>query len=137
MLERTSVSPSILIVSSMAALVPAPTRALYAATKASSLLLYQSLAIEHCKIAFTFVLPATIQGDFRASAVDAGPVREANPNKKGLKTDYVAARCVDAVDRRVRGNVIMPRLPYALAPHLYQILPSVVERFAARKYNFP
>lgn len=137
MLERTSVSPSILIVSSMAALVPAPTRALYAATKASSLLLYQSLAIEHRKIAFTFVLPATIQGDFRASAVDAGPVREADPNKKGLKTDYVAAWCVDAVDRRVRGNVIMPRLPYALAPHLYQIFPSVVERFAARKYNFP
>ncbi|KAJ2988902.1 hypothetical protein NUW58_g3739 [Xylaria curta] len=35
---------------------------LYAATKAASLLLYQSLAIEHPEIAFTCVLPATIEG---------------------------------------------------------------------------
>ncbi|KAK6073833.1 short-chain dehydrogenase reductase sdr [Seiridium cupressi] len=92
MLTRTSSSPSILLVSSVAAIIPAPTRALYAATKASSLLLFQSLAIEHPKIAFTFILPATIEGNFRASAVDAGPVREADPNKHGLKIDYVAHR---------------------------------------------
>ncbi|KAI0839381.1 hypothetical protein F5Y06DRAFT_265298 [Hypoxylon sp. FL0890] len=40
LLARTSTSPSILLVSSVAAVVPAPTRALYAATKASSLLLF-------------------------------------------------------------------------------------------------
>ncbi len=53
-MTRTSASPSILLVSSLAALVPAPTRGLYAATKASSLLLYQALSIEHPRIAFTF-----------------------------------------------------------------------------------
>jgi short-subunit dehydrogenase len=136
MLTRTSTAPAILLVSSMAALVPAPTRALYAATKASSLLLYQALSIEHRDIAFTFVLPATIEGDFRASAVDSGPVREADPNKHGLKIDYVAQRCIDAVDRGVRGSVIMPWVPYAFAHHLYYIWPSLVERLAARKYNF-
>lgn len=136
MLTRTSAHPAILLVSSMAALVPAPTRALYAATKASSLLLYQSLAIEHRDIAFSFILPATIEGDFRASAVDAGPVRESDPNKHGLKIDYVAARCIDAVDNGVRGNIIMPWFPYALAHYLYYLCPSLIERMAAKKYNF-
>lgn len=137
MLRRTSSSPSILLVSSMAALVPAPTRALYAATKASSLLLYQALAIEHPEIAFTFILPATIEGGFRASAVDAGPVRESDPNKKGLKIDYVAARCIDAVDNGTRGNIILPRFPYAIAHHLYYLFPSFIEKQAAKKYGFP
>lgn len=136
MLTRTSKSPSILLVSSVAALIPAPTRALYASTKASSLLLYQALAIEHRNIAFTFILPATIEGNFRASAVDAGPVREADPNKHGLKTSYVAARCVAAVDSGVRGNVVLPYIPYGLAHHLYYIWPSFIESRAAKKYNF-
>ncbi|ORY70514.1 short chain dehydrogenase [Pseudomassariella vexata] len=137
MLTRTSTTPSILLVSSVAAVVPAPTRALYAATKASSLLLFQSLAIEHPGIAFTFVLPATIEGNFRASAVDAGPVLEADPNKYGLKTEYVAKRCIEAVDGRVTGNVVLPWFPYALAHHLYYLIPSFIERRAAKKYNFP
>ncbi|KAG8158059.1 hypothetical protein KVR01_011820 [Diaporthe batatas] len=136
MLTRTSTAPAIVLVSSLAALVPAPTRALYAATKASSLLLYQAMAIEHRDIAFTFIIPATIEGDFRASAVDSGPVREADPNKHGLKIGYVAAQCIGAVDNGVRGNVIMPRVPYVFAHHLYYIWPSLIEKLAARKYNF-
>ncbi|KAF3763966.1 NAD(P)-binding protein [Cryphonectria parasitica EP155] len=136
MLERTSSSPSILLVSSLAALVPAPTRALYAATKASSLLLYQALAIEHPRVAFTFVLPSTIEGNFRASAVDSGPVREADPNKYGLKTEYVAARCIGAVDRRETGSIVLPWFPNMLGHHLYYVWPSFVERIAAKKYNF-
>ncbi|XXH02166.1 hypothetical protein Hte_008534 [Hypoxylon texense] len=137
MLSRTSISPSILLVSSVAAVVPAPTRAIYAATKASSLLLFQSLAIEHPTIAFTFILPATIQGNFRASAVDADTAsREAGPNREGLKPDYVANRCVDAVDCQVRGNVVIPWFPYAIAHHLYYIWPSFIERRARKKYGF-
>ncbi|KAI2605283.1 NAD(P)-binding protein [Hypoxylon fragiforme] len=137
MLTRTSAVPAVLLVSSVAAVVPAPTRALYAATKASSLLLFQSLAIEHPKVAFSFVLPATIEGNFRASAVDAGPeAREAEPNQHGLKLDYVANRCLEAVDRQVTGNVVVPWFPYALAHHLYYLWPSFIERKARKKYNF-
>ncbi|KAI1778751.1 NAD(P)-binding protein [Hypoxylon cercidicola] len=137
MLMRTSTSPSILLVSSVAAVVPAPTRVVYAATKASSLLLFQSLAIEHPDITFTFILPATIQGNFRASAVDAdASSREAEPNRKGLKLDYVANRCVEAVDRQVRGNVVIPWFPYAIAHHLYYIWPSFIEQQARKKYAF-
>ncbi|KAL0932547.1 short-chain dehydrogenase reductase sdr [Colletotrichum truncatum] len=136
MLTRTSKSPSILLVSSVAAIIPAPTRALYAATKASSLLLFQSLAIEHPKIAFTFILPATIEGNFRASAVDSGPVREDDPNKHGLKIQDVAERCIDAVDRGITGNVVLPKFPYAIAQYLYQIWPAFIENRARKKYNF-
>ncbi|KAI6086463.1 NAD(P)-binding protein [Hypoxylon rubiginosum] len=137
MLIRTSTSPSMLLVSSVAAVVPAPTRAIYAATKASSLLLFQSLAIEHPGITFTFILPATIQGNFRASAVDADTEsREAGPNQQGLKPDYVANRCVDAVDRQVKGSVVMPWFPYAIAHHLYYIWPGFIEQKARKKYGF-
>ncbi|KAK2030366.1 short chain dehydrogenase [Colletotrichum zoysiae] len=136
MLTRTSKSPSILLVSSVAAVIPAPTRALYAATKASSLLLFQSLAIEHPKIAFAFILPATIEGNFRASAVDSGPVREDDPNKHGLKIDYVADKCIDTVDHGITGNVILPKFPYSVAQYLYLLWPSFIEARARKKYNF-
>ncbi|KAI1296309.1 short-chain dehydrogenase [Xylaria venustula] len=137
MMKRTSASPVILLVSSIAAVVPAPTRALYAATKAASLLLFQSLAIEHPEIAFTCMLPATIEGNFRASAVDADSSQEIDEtSKKGLKVEYVARRCVGAVDQGLRGNVVIPRIPYAIAHHLYYIWPSFIERQARKKYNF-
>ncbi|KAI0422493.1 short-chain dehydrogenase [Xylaria grammica] len=137
MMKRTSPSPAILLVSSVAAVVPAPTRALYAATKAASLLLFQSLAIEHPEIAFTCVLPATIEGSFRSSAVDADPSQKIDEtNKKGLKLEYVASRCAEAVDRGLRGNLVIPWFPYAIAHHLYYIWPSLIERQARQKYNF-
>lgn len=136
MLERTSSFPAILLVSSLAAIVGAPTRGLYGSTKASSLLLYQSLAVEHPRIAFTFLLPSTIEGNFRASAVDAGPVREADPNKTGLKIDYVANRCIAAVDLQTTGNVYLPFFPNFLAPLMYTLWPGFIEKKARKKYNF-
>ncbi|KAJ8121241.1 hypothetical protein ONZ43_g2262 [Nemania bipapillata] len=137
MMKRTSASPAILLVSSVAAIVPAPTRALYAATKAASLLLYQSLAIEHPEIAFTCMLPATIEGNFRSSAVDADPSQKLDEtNKKGLRLDYVASRCAEAVDQGLRGNVVIPWFPFAIAHHLYYIWPSFIEKQARKKYNF-
>ncbi|KAI0435625.1 short-chain dehydrogenase [Xylaria telfairii] len=136
-LKRTSASPAILLVSSVAAIVPAPTRALYAATKAASLLLFQSLAIEHPEIAFTCVLPATIEGNFRSSAVDADPSEKIDEtNKRGLKLEYVAGRCAEAVDQGLRGSIVIPWMPYAIAHHLYYIWPSFIEKQARKKYNF-
>ncbi|KAI1269861.1 short chain dehydrogenase [Xylariaceae sp. FL1019] len=135
-LKETSLAPAILLVSSVAAIVPAPTRALYAATKAASLLFFQSLAIEQPTIAFTTVLPATIEGDFRASAIDADPNQKAETNKKGLKLDYVASVCTDAVDGQRRGNIVVPWVPYAIAHHLYYLWPSLIERQARKKYDY-
>jgi short-subunit dehydrogenase len=135
LLATTSVSPSILLISSVAGVIPAPTRSLYASTKAASLVLYQALSIEHPSINFSFFMPATIEGDFRASAVDKGPVRELAPNKYGLKREDVAKRCVQAVDG-YEMNVFMPR--YMRLGHLlYWIYPSFIQWQARKKYNFP
>jgi len=123
-----------MLLSSLASIIPAPTRTLYGSTKGASLLLYQSLAIEHPEVAFTFILPSTIEGNFRASAVDSGRVREKDPNKSGLKRVDVAAGCINAVDRGEK-VVFMPSWN-RYAHLLYWLWPSVVERAAARKYNF-
>ncbi|KAI0661549.1 NAD-P-binding protein [Cubamyces menziesii] len=135
LLSSTSPAPSILLISSLAAVVPAPTRSLYASTKGASLLLYQSLAIEHPSIAFTYVLPSTVEGDFRASAVDGGPVREADPSKHGLKRDAVAKRCLEAVDQREKA-VFIPTFTGRVGHLGYWLFPSIIERIAARKYNY-
>ncbi|KAI0067552.1 NAD(P)-binding protein [Artomyces pyxidatus] len=129
-----SASPSILLISSLAAAIPAPTRTLYASTKAASLVLFQALSIEHPEIAFSYILPSTVQGDFRASAVDGGPVREANPNAHGLKTEAVAARCVQAVDAGEK--VVFFPAYYRWGQILYWFLPAFVERKAIKKYQF-
>lgn len=88
-------------------MIPAPTRTLYGSTKTASLLLYQSLSIEHPYIHFSFVLPSTVEGDFRAGAVDGGKVREADPNKGGLGRGLVARECVRAVDHGMK-TVFIP-----------------------------
>ena len=94
MLSNTSKSPSILLLNSLASVIPAPTRTLYASTKAASLVLYQALSVEHPKITFTVCMPSTVEGDFCASAVDAGPVEASDSNKHGLKHEFVAKRCM-------------------------------------------
>lgn len=134
LLISSSPSPSILIVSSLGAVIPPPTRTLYASTKAASLVLYQALSIEHPSIAFTCVLPSTIEGDFRASAVDAGHVRESDPNKSGLKRADVARRCIEAVDAGER-TVFMPST-MRVGHLLYWLWPAFVEWRARVKYNF-
>ncbi|KAM6496516.1 hypothetical protein JOM56_006989 [Amanita muscaria] len=133
-LQATSHSPSILLISSPAAVIPAPTRSLYGSTKAASLLLFQALAIEHPRIKFTHVLPGTVEGEFRAGAVDGGPVREKDPNKHGLKKEAVARRAIQAVDEGEK-NVFMPWT--MRAGHLgYWLAPFVIEWIASKKYNF-
>jgi len=79
-------------------------------------------------------MPSTVEGDFRASAVDKGPVREENPNLHGLKRENVASRCIAAVDAQEK-TVFMPET-MRYGHLLYWLWPSLVERFAMRKYNF-
>ena len=79
-------------------------------------------------------MPSTVEGDFRASAVDKGPVREQDPNKQGLKREDVARRCINAVDS-YETTVFMPRY-MRLGQLLYWIYPSFVEWRVRKKYNF-
>ncbi|KAI5997780.1 NAD(P)-binding protein [Pisolithus orientalis] len=141
LLTYTSSSPSILLLSSAAAVLPPPTRSIYASTKCASLMLYQALQIEHPSIKFTFFFPGTIEGDFRASAVDNPPgwttppkIHEDDPNKNGLKREVVARGCIRAIDRGER-NVYIPR-HYRVAHVLYWFWPAFIEWRTSVKYNF-
>ncbi|KAH7340401.1 hypothetical protein B0J17DRAFT_715622 [Rhizoctonia solani] len=132
LLESSSKKPAIALISSLAAVVPAPTRAIYCSTKSAGLLLFQSLAIEHPRIKFSNIIPATIEGDFRASAVDGGDVREVL--KGALSKEEVAQAIIRAVDTEQR-TVWMPHT-MRFAPFLYWIWPGFVEKKARTKYNF-
>lgn len=124
-----------MLMSSPAAIIPAPTRALYGASKSASLILYQALAIENPNINFTVVLPGTMQGNFRASAVDKGDVRELDPNKHGLTAEYVARRCIRAVDNKEK-TVVFP-FTMKLGHLVYWwIHEGIIEWFAMKKYNY-
>ncbi|KAJ7268635.1 hypothetical protein C8J57DRAFT_1509813 [Mycena rebaudengoi] len=112
---------------SLASVIPAPTRALYASTKAASLLLYEALAIEHPRIAFTLFMPSTVERDFRLGAMDGGAPHETDLDVHGLKKDDVSKRCPDAVERDEK-NVFMP---WAMG------WPTFVEGPARVKYNLP
>jgi len=133
-MRNTSASPSVLLISSLGAVIPAPTRAIYGSSKAASYILYQALSIENPSINFSYVLPSTVEGNFRASAVDGGPVREVNPAQVGIKREVVAERCIRAIDTREK-IVFVPSF-YRFAPFLLWIWPSYVERKAAQKYRF-
>ncbi|KAF9028857.1 hypothetical protein BDP27DRAFT_911682 [Rhodocollybia butyracea] len=140
LLRRTSRSPSILLISSLGAVIPAPTRSMYGSTKSASLLLYQALAIEHPSIKFSFVLPSTVEGDFRASAVDqlSSTIQASDhtptDSKSALQIDDVAQRCIQAVDQA--DKVIFMPGTMRLGHLLYWLWPSFVEKKAMEKYNF-
>lgn len=132
MMQIQSVSPSIHLLSSVAAVVPPPTRALYGSSKAAQLSLFQAVALEaraHAKLArspgsltprahvrFFASLPGTIASDFRQSAVDGSPEEsKAYDNSwdhKGksdtLRAEDVAQRCILAIDRFREGIEEMP-----------------------------
>lgn len=112
--------------------MPAPTRTLYGASKAAGLMLFRSLAIENPRVSFSFILPATVEGDFRASAVDGGKPREVL--KGALKQEYVAERVVTAIDKGTK-VLFLPQV-YSVVHIISWLFPWIVERGARRKYNF-
>lgn len=133
-LQMTSPSPSIHLLSSAAAVIPAPTRPLYGASKAAQLILFQATAIEaaaqarHARkqgslqkrahVRFYASVPGTIQSNFRASAVDGSPDEisafDSSWNiKQGGKSDAIlpkdlAQHVILAVDQYKEGTEEMP-----------------------------
>ena len=66
--------------------------------------------------------------------MDGGNVREADPNKHGLKIVDVARRSIEQVDFGEK-VVFMPS--WGRQAHwIYWLCPSLMEKFASRKYNF-
>ncbi|UZJ56578.1 hypothetical protein CBS101457_005898 [Exobasidium rhododendri] len=156
MLQTTSLAPSINLLSSISAYIPAPTRPLYGSSKAAQLICFQSVGIEaasqaasstaspkRAKVTFHATLPGTILSDFRKSAVDgsvesSGAIDDSWKGKgkgDGLTTSHVAAKCIHAVDRYLEGVEELPA-KYWLARRLLPTLPSVMAKMAQKKYGY-
>jgi len=131
LLSLSSKRPAIAVTSSLAAVIPAPTRSLYTSTKAASLMFFRSLAIEHPDITFSYILPATVQGDFRRSAVDGGPPRETS---NGVAPEVVASVCIKALDFGQR--LVYVPFYWSIVPWLHGLVPRLVEMGASAKYQY-
>lgn len=128
LLQLTSPAPSIVLLSSVAALVPPPTRSLYAASKAAQLHLFQAVRIEsqaqaqssagkRKDVKFLAIAPATIRTAFRLSAVDgtvdsSTSAKDSSWDAKGssdiLEPGQVAYAAIKGSDRMEEGIQTMP-----------------------------
>ncbi|KAI0788200.1 hypothetical protein C8Q74DRAFT_1315843 [Fomes fomentarius] len=132
----SSKAPAVVLMSSLAAVLPAPTISLYNASKSASFMFYQSLAIENPSIAFTCVLPSTVLGEAHfQSAADGGKPRGVDPQSYGISQELVVDRCIEAVDKGEK-TVYIPRLGWNA--HILSLLfPSFISYIARSRYGYP
>ena len=138
-LIETSVAPNIVIISSLAGKVGAPTRALYAASKHSLHGFFDSLRVEveQYNVHIAIVCPGTVDTELRKTAVDigkddGGPIAGSTRGK--LSPEAVAQRTIDASDQRER-EVYIPALFGYLAIWAKLIASRWVDWAAKRKYS--
>lgn len=143
-LQTKSKRPYVAVIGSLAALVPAPTRALYCASKAAQQMLVQSVAAEcasQARIAgrnlvrFVVLAPSTVATSF-STRMTVGPKNTRSRSlKKMLSPESVGNTVVECVDRNKTGVVPMP-YKYFLVWLLAPLLPGLVERGAHRRYEY-
>ncbi|PWN38413.1 NAD(P)-binding protein [Meira miltonrushii] len=160
-LQMTSPSPSIHLLSSAAAVIPAPTRPLYGASKAAQLILFQATAIEaaaqakhsrkegslqkRAHVRFYASVPGTILSNFRASAVDGSPDEisafDSSWNVKGggksdaILPKHLAQHVILAVDQYKEGTDEIP-FKYWAARRAFPFAPGLLARMASKKYAY-
>ncbi|KAI8071487.1 hypothetical protein BC940DRAFT_294577 [Gongronella butleri] len=128
-----SVRPNLMVVSSMAGKVGAPTRSLYSASKHALHGFFDSLRVELASknLHVGIVCPGTVDTELRQAAVDLTSPEQVTGSKQGkLAPETVAKRIIDASDNYER-EVVLPSL-YAAALWLPQ---SWLDYFAQRKYK--
>ncbi|KAJ1664801.1 hypothetical protein EV178_003778 [Coemansia sp. RSA 1646] len=127
---------SIVVVSSMAALVAAPTRSLYTASKQAVSGYFSALRMEiHSRlgVAVTIVYPGTVATDLRQSAVD-GSSDSAAGSQRGKMSPHTCARQIIRAAALRERELVTP-LPYRISVALYALAPSLVEYLARKKYG--
>lgn len=123
LLQTTSAHPAVVVIGSVAGLIPAPTRAVYCATKASQHFLVRSMALE-CEsqagtlvpgtqqrrkhVPFLLVAPGPIKNSFVAKyAVDARTGPRDN-RASALEVDEVVRATLQRVDKAQWGTLVLP-----------------------------
>jgi short-subunit dehydrogenase len=143
-LTRTSTAGNIMVVSSMAGKVGAPTRSIYCGSKHAAQGFFESLGmeVERTGVHVGIVSPGTVITDIRQSAVDlptkAGASSEAKKAAGTKKGAMTARACAEGI---VRGSdlrqheVIMPWF-YRASLALKLVAPGLVRWLAKKKYGY-
>jgi len=134
-LQTTSAHPAVVVIGSVAGLVPAPTRAVYCATKASQHFLVRSIELEcesqagslvpgtqqrRAHVPFLLVAPGPIQNSFVATyAVDANTGPRDN-REHALKVQDVVRATLARLDHAQWGTLVLPTRAY-VASFLAQV----------------
>ncbi|KAL7751359.1 hypothetical protein RI367_003219 [Sorochytrium milnesiophthora] len=131
---------SLVVVSSMAGLLPAPTRALYCASKYALHGFFDSVQIEERRhnVFISLVCPGTVATDLRGAALDKDLWRPGMPQgtSKGAVTALQVAELVQRTsDERRHHRVLIPRW-YSVMVALRTVAPSLVDYLAAKKYGY-
>lgn len=144
LLQLSSASPAAILLSSVAAFIPPPTRSLYSASKAAQLQLFLAAGIEsnaqveyskkhgqkRSRVRFFALAPATIRTAFRLSALDGpvsadGSTKDAAWDAKGsseiLEASQVAFTAIKSADRQETGLRAIPS-KYRLARLAYVLM---------------
>lgn len=138
--------PRIASLSSVAAEIPAPTRAIYAANKAAASMSLRCLRIEleslavHASderksIGVTIIHPASIDTGLRSSALDADVRSSQSSERKAMSPRYVAQRIIEGL-RSQEDEIWLPGSYWWISKIAMLVLPNVVKRGAKRKYGF-
>ncbi|KAJ2333600.1 hypothetical protein GGI00_002255 [Coemansia sp. RSA 2681] len=134
----------VVVVSSVAGLVAAPTRSLYSASKHAVTGYFNSFRMEVARlgVAVLVAYPGTVDTDLRHAAVDASiPSSSSSPlgPPAGSNSGKLSARsCAQQIVRAAalrRTSLVTPWV-YWLGPLLYPIVPSFVDYLAKKKYGF-
>ncbi|KAI8912714.1 hypothetical protein EDD86DRAFT_224147 [Gorgonomyces haynaldii] len=121
----------IVVVSSAASTMGAPTRSLYSATKHALNGFFNSLRIElDGRVDITIAMPGSVDTGLRKSALDALPD---DKHKKAMDPSVCAKKIIEAVDYKQR-YLFLPSY-YRLATILSYIVPDVIDSIAKSKYK--
>ncbi|KAJ2357236.1 hypothetical protein GGF43_001589 [Coemansia sp. RSA 2618] len=125
----------IVVVSSMAGLVAAPTRSLYSASKHAVSGYFAALRMEvrALGVDVTIAYPGTVDTELRRSAVDGDGGRAAGSERGKLSPLKCARQILRAAALR-QPSLVTPA-PYWLSSIVHAFAPGLVEYLARRKYG--
>ena len=144
-----SPAPRVTVLSSVAAEIPAPTRALYAANKAALSMALRSLRIElenlvlkeqsgkfwRKSVGVTIVHPASIDTGLRSSALDADVGQSGSKERKAMQPGHVARSAIEAIQYE-EDEVWLPKSYWWISKVGMVLLPNRVKGGAKKKYGF-
>ncbi|KAJ1832747.1 hypothetical protein LPJ63_003286 [Coemansia sp. RSA 2711] len=129
---------SIVVVSSIAGMLAAPTRSLYSASKHAVAGYFAALRMEVrvLDVTVTIVYPGTVDTELRQSAVDREDGASVAGSKRGKMSPLRCARQILRAAALRQPTLITP-LPYWISSIVHAFAPGLVEYLARRKYGLP